>query len=55
MHEVLKYHKGQLVSESGIKNENDAKFIYDKTGIKNFLIEITLKSDNPRVDKKFYK
>ena len=54
MHEVLKYHKGQLVSESGIKNENDAKFIYDKTGIKNFLIgESLLKSDNPRgVDKK---
>ena len=49
MHEVLKYHKGQLVSESGIKNENDAKFIYDKTGIKNFLIgESLLKSDNPR-------
>ena len=31
-------HKGLLVSESGIKNKKDAQYIYDKTGIKNFLI-----------------
>ena len=45
--EILKNHKSPLISESGIKNENDAKYIYDKTGIKNFLIgESLLKSDN---------
>ena len=35
---TIKDHKGPLISESGIKDEQDAKFIYDKTGIKNFLI-----------------
>jgi len=46
--EVVKTHKGPLLSESGIKNEKDAKYIYDKTGIKNFLIgESLLKSDKP--------
>jgi len=46
--EVVKAHKGPLISESGIKNEKDAKYIYEKTGIKNFLIgESLLKSDNP--------
>ena len=46
--EILKEHKGPIISESGIKNETDAKYIYDKTGIKNFLIgESLLKSDNP--------
>ena len=46
--ETLKEHKGPIISESGIKNEADAKYIYDKTGIKNFLIgESLLKSDNP--------
>jgi len=45
--EIVKNHKGLLISESGIKNEEDAKHIYDKTGIKNFLIgESLLKSDN---------
>jgi indole-3-glycerol phosphate synthase len=45
--EILKNHKGPLISESGIKNEVDAKYIYEKTGIKNFLIgESLLKSDN---------
>jgi len=34
----LIHHKGVLVSESGIKNKIDAQYIYDKTGIKNFLI-----------------
>tara|TARA_B100000575_G_C23122366_1_gene649687 strand:- start:99 stop:890 length:792 start_codon:yes stop_codon:yes gene_type:complete len=46
--ETIKTHKGPLISESGIKTENDAKYIYDKTGIKNFLIgESLLKSDKP--------
>ena len=45
--EILKNHKGPLISESGIKDENDAKYILEKTGIKNFLIgESLLKSDN---------
>jgi indole-3-glycerol phosphate synthase len=45
--EILKTHKGPLVSESGIRDEKDAKYIYEKTGIKNFLIgESLLKSDN---------
>ncbi len=46
--EVVKGHKSSLISESGIKDEKDAKYIYEKTGIKNFLIgESLLKSDNP--------
>ncbi len=46
--EVVKNHKEPLISESGIKNENDAKYIYDKTGIKNFLIgESLLNSNKP--------
>jgi len=46
--EVVKTHNGPLLSESGIKNEKDAKYIYEKTGIKNFLIgESLLKSDKP--------
>ena len=46
--ETIKGHKGPILSESGIKNENDAKYIYDKTGIKNFLIgESLLNSNNP--------
>ena len=45
---TVKSHKGPFISESGIKNEDDAKYIYDKTGIKNFLIgESLLKSANP--------
>ena len=45
--EILKNHKSPLISESGIKNEIDARYIYEKTGIKNFLIgESLLKSDN---------
>jgi indole-3-glycerol phosphate synthase len=45
--EILKNHDGPLISESGIANEDDAKYIYEKTGIKNFLIgESLLKSDN---------
>ena len=46
--EIIKTHKGPIISESGIKNEDDAKYIYEKTGIKNFLIgETLLKSDKP--------
>ena len=46
--EVVKAHKEPLISESGIKDEKDARYIYDKTGIKNFLIgESLLKSDKP--------
>ena len=46
--EVIKTHKGPIISESGIKTANDAKYIFDKTGIKNFLIgESLLKSDKP--------
>ena len=46
--EVVKAHKGPLLSESGIKDEKDAQYIYEKTGIKNFLIgESLLKSDKP--------
>jgi len=41
-------HKGPLVSESGIKNKVDAQYIYDNTGIKNFLIgESLLSSGKP--------
>ena len=46
--EIVKNHKGPILSESGIKDERDALYIYEKTGIKNFLIgESLLKSDNP--------
>jgi|TARA_B110001452_G_scaffold13956_1_gene11495 indole-3-glycerol phosphate synthase len=34
----LNSHKGPLISESGITNQKDAQYIYDNTGIKNFLI-----------------
>ncbi len=45
--ETLKEHKSPIISESGIKNAANAKYIYEKTGIKNFLIgESLLKSDN---------
>jgi indole-3-glycerol phosphate synthase len=41
-------HKGPLISESGIKNKKDAQYIYDNTGIKNFLIgESLLASGEP--------
>ena len=41
-------HKGPLISESGIKNKTDAQYIYDNTGIKNFLIgESLLSSGEP--------
>ena len=47
--EIIKNHKEPLISESGIKNDEDAKYIYEKTGIKNFLIgESLLKSSNPK-------
>ena len=55
--EILKDHKGPLISESGIKDENDARYIFENSGIKNFLIgESLLKSDNPAaLMKKFSK
>ena len=41
-------HEGPLISESGIKNQSDAQYIYDQTGIKNFLIgESLLSADEP--------
>jgi indole-3-glycerol phosphate synthase len=44
----LASHKGPLISESGIKNQEDAQYIYDNTGIKNFLIgESLLTSGEP--------
>tara|TARA_X000001036_G_scaffold94972_1_gene87611 strand:+ start:328 stop:1122 length:795 start_codon:yes stop_codon:yes gene_type:complete len=46
--ETIKSHQGPIISESGIKNEDDVKYIYNKTGIKNFLIgESLLSSPNP--------
>ena len=48
IYEIIKSHKGPLISESGIKNAEDARYIYEKTGIKNFLVgESLLKLDNP--------
>ena len=44
----LTSHKCPLVSESGIKNQKDAQYIYDNTGINNFLIgESLLASSEP--------
>ena len=44
----LTSHKGPFISESGIKNQKDAQYIYDNTGIKNFLIgESLLASGEP--------
>ena len=49
IYEVIKAHKGPIISESGIKNDQDAKYIYEKTGIRNFLIgESLLISDEPQ-------
>ena len=46
IYNIVKEHKSPLISESGIKNEEDAKYIFDRTGIKNFLIgESLLSSD----------
>jgi len=48
MQKKLTSHKGPLVSESGIKNKKDAQYIYDSTGIKNFLVgESLLCNVNP--------
>jgi indole-3-glycerol phosphate synthase len=41
----LTTHQGPIISESGIKNKNDAQYIYDNTGIKNFLIGESLLAD----------
>ena len=42
----LTSHKGPLISESGIKDKKDAQYIYDNTGIKNFLIGESLLANN---------
>jgi len=42
----LTSHQGPLISESGIKNQSDAQYIYDNTGIKNFLIGESLLANN---------
>jgi indole-3-glycerol phosphate synthase len=39
-------HKNPIISESGIKDKMDAQYIYDKTGIKTFLIGESLLSSN---------
>ena len=39
-------HKNPIISESGIKDKIDAQYIYDKTGIKTFLIGESLLSSN---------
>ena len=46
IYKILKDHSGPLISESGIKNENDVKFIFNETGIKNFLIGESLLNSN---------
>jgi len=46
MKKKLTSHKGPLVSESGIKNKIDAQYIYNNTGIKNFLIGESLLSSS---------
>jgi indole-3-glycerol phosphate synthase len=40
----LTSHKSPLISESGIKDKKDAQYIYDNTGIKNFLVGESLLS-----------
>ena len=50
MQKKLTSHKGPLISESGIKNKKDAQYIYDSTGIKNFLIGESILS-NPHPSK----
>ena len=46
IHKKLISHRGPLISESGIKNKIDAQYIYDKTGINNFLIGESLLASN---------
>jgi len=41
----LTSHKNPLISESGIKDKKDAQYIYDNTGIKNFLVGESLLSN----------
>tara|TARA_B110000495_G_scaffold29640_1_gene22496 strand:- start:206 stop:1000 length:795 start_codon:yes stop_codon:yes gene_type:complete len=38
IYKTVQYHQGPVIAESGIKNAADALYIYNKTGIKNFLI-----------------
>ncbi|MFL2889372.1 MAG: indole-3-glycerol phosphate synthase TrpC [Pelagibacteraceae bacterium] len=46
IYKVLKDHSGPIISESGIKDENDVKLIFNQTGIKNFLIGESLLNSN---------
>jgi indole-3-glycerol phosphate synthase len=48
IYKTIQYHQGPIISESGIKNKIDAQYIYDKTGIKNFLIGESLLTDNKK-------
>ena len=48
IYKTIQYHKGPVISESGIRNKVDAQYIYDKTGIKNFLIGESLLTNNEK-------
>ena len=48
IYKTIQYHKGPVISESGIRNKVDAQYIYDKTGIKNFLIGESLLINNEK-------
>jgi len=50
VYNTVQYHQGPVLSESGIKSFSDAKYIYDKTGIKAFLIGESLLSSNDPSD-----
>ena len=45
IYNTLKYHKGPIISESGIKDKNDLIKIYEKTSIGTFLIGESLLRD----------
>ena len=38
IYKTVQYHQGPVIAESGIKNAADSQYIYNKTGIKSFLI-----------------
>jgi indole-3-glycerol phosphate synthase len=38
IYKTVQYHQGPVIAESGIKNAVDSQYIYNKTGIKSFLI-----------------
>ena len=45
IYDVLKNHKGHLISESGIKNKDEVLELSEKTNIKTFLIGESLLKD----------